>query len=137
LSSILLIDLLFFLAPQWVIKLFATAESTGASYEQILDQGVVLIRIMALFISFDALYFTVIGVLKGAGDMLFIMWSIGITTLVVMILPITIGVKFLGWGIYACWALLTLYVLSLCTITFLRYRQGKWKNIRVIEKIPA
>jgi len=137
LSYILLIDLLFFLAPQWVIKLFATAESTGASYEQILDQGVVIIRIMALFISFDALYFSFIGVLKGAGDTRFIMWSIGITTLVVMILPITIGVKFLGWGIYACWAILTLYVLSLCSITFLRYRQGKWKHIRVIEKIPA
>ena len=42
LSYILLIDLLFFLAPQWVIKLFATAEGTGASYEQILDQGVEL-----------------------------------------------------------------------------------------------
>jgi len=137
LSYILLIDLLFFLAPQWVIKLFATAESTGASYEQILDQGVVIIRIMALFISFDALYFSFIGVLKGAGDTRFIMWSIGITTLVVMVLPITIGVKFLGWGIYACWAILTLYVLSLCSITFLRYRQGKWKHIRVIEKIPA
>ena len=137
LSYILLIDLLFFLAPQWVIKLFATAESTGPFYEQILDQGVVIIRIMAFFISFDALYFSFIGVLKGAGDTRFIMWSIGITTLVVMILPITIGIIFLGWEIYACWILLTLYVLSLCTISFLRYRQGKWKNIRVIEKIPA
>ncbi|MDX2445673.1 MAG: MATE family efflux transporter [Desulfobacterales bacterium] len=136
LSYILLIDLLFFLAPQWVIKLFATAESTGASYEQILDQGVVIIRIMAIFISFDALYFIFIGVLKGAGDTRFIMWSIGITTLVVMVLPITIGARFLGWGIYACWILLTLYVLSLCLVSFLRYRQGKWKNIRVIEKIP-
>ncbi len=137
LSYILLIDLLFFLAPHWVIKLFATAEGTGASYEQILDQGVVLIRIMAIFISFDALYFIFTGVLKGAGDTRFIMWSIGITTLVVMILPITIGVRFLGWGIYACWILLTLYVLSLCIVSFLRYRQGKWKNIRVIEELPA
>jgi hypothetical protein len=24
----------------------------------------------------------------------------------------------------------------LCLVSFLRYRQGKWKNIRVIEKIP-
>jgi MATE family multidrug resistance protein len=92
---------------------------------------------MAFFISFDALYFSFIGVLKGAGDTRFIMWSIGITTMVVMILPITIGITFLGWEVYACWILLTLYVLSLCTISFLRYRQGKWKNIRVIEKIPA
>ena len=137
LSYILLIDLLFFLAPHWVIQLFATAESTGASYRQIMDQGIVLIRIMAIFISFDALYFIFIGVLKGAGDTRFIMWSIGIATLVVMILPIAIGVGFLGWGIYACWIILTLYVLSLCLVSFLRYRQGKWKTIRVIEKVPV
>jgi MATE family multidrug resistance protein len=137
LSYILLLDLLFFLAPHWVIKLFATAEGTGASYQQAMDQGIVLIRIMAIFISFDALYFIFTGVLKGAGDTRFIMWTIGIVTLVVMILPITISLGFLGWGIYACWIILTLYVISLCSVSFLRYRQGKWKTIRVIEEIPA
>ena len=137
LSYILLIDLLFFLAPHWVIQLFATPESTGASYRQTMDQGIILIRIMAIFISFDALYFIFIGVLKGAGDTRFIMWSIGIATLVVMILPLTIGIRFLEWGIHACWAILTLYVLSLCLVSFLRYRQGRWKTIRVIEKLPV
>ena len=137
LSYILLIDLLFFLAPHWVIQLFATPESTGASYRQTMDQGIILIRIMAIFISFDALYFIFIGVLKGAGDTRFIMWSIGIATLVVMILPITIGIRFLEWGIHACWAILTLYVLSLCLVSFFRYRQGRWKSIRVIEKAPV
>ena len=137
LSYILLLDLLFFLVPHWVIQLFATAESTGTSYGQTMEQGIVLIRIMAIFISFDALYFIFTGVLKGAGDTRFIMWSIGIATLVVMILPIAIGVGFLGWGIYACWIILTLYVLSLCLVSFLRYRQGKWKTNRVIEKVPV
>ena len=137
LSYILLLDLLFFLAPHWVIQIFATAESTGASYGQTMEQGIVLIRIMAIFISFDALYFIFTGVLKGAGDTRFIMWSIGIVTLVIMIFPITIGVRFLGWGIYACWIILTLYVISLCSASFFRYYQGKWKTTRVIEKIPA
>lgn len=137
LSYILLIDLLFFLAPHWVIQLFATPEGTGASYRQTMDQGIILIRIMAIFISFDALYFIFIGVLKGAGDTRFIMWSIGIATLVVMILPLTIGIRFLEWGIHACWAILTLYVLSLCLVSFLRYRQGRWKTLRVIEKVPV
>jgi MATE family, multidrug efflux pump len=136
LSYILLIDLLFFLAPQWVIQIFTSAEGGNASQEQIMDQGVIIIRIMAIFISFDALYFIFTGVLKGAGDTRFIMWSIGITSLVVMILPITIGVVYLGWGIYACWIILTLFVLSLCLVSFLRYRQGRWKTIRVIESPP-
>ena len=137
LSYILLLDLLFFLAPHWVIQIFATAESTGTSYGQTMEQGIVLIRIMAIFISFDALYFIFTGVLKGAGDTRFIMWSIGIVTLVIMIFPISIGVRFLGWGIYACWIILTMYVISLFSASFFRYYQGKWKTTRVIEKIPA
>jgi MATE family multidrug resistance protein len=137
LSYILLLDLLFFLAPHWVIQLFATAESTGTSYGQTMDQGIVLIRIMAIFISFDALYFIFTGVLKGAGDTRFIMWSIGIVTLAVMVFPIIIGVRYLGWGLYACWAILTLYVLSLCAASFFRYCQGKWKITRVIETLPS
>jgi len=137
LSYILLLDLLFFLVPHWVIQLFAKAESTGTSYGQTMDQGIVLIRIMAIFISFDALYFIFTGVLKGAGDTRFIMWSIGIVTLAVMVVPIIIGVRYLGWGLYACWAILTLYVLSLCAASFFRYCQGKWKITRVIETLPS
>jgi MATE family, multidrug efflux pump len=133
LSYILLLDVLFFLAPHWVMKLFATAEGGNGSYQEIMNQGIVIIRIMAIFISFDALYFTFIGVLKGAGDTRFIMWSIGIATLVVMIVPIFIAVEFLGWGVQACWVILTLYVLSLFSVTLFRYRQGKWKSIRVID----
>ena len=89
-------------------------------------------RIMTLFISFDAMYFTFVGVLKGAGDTRFIMWSIGIATLVVMIIPLTIIVEYTNWGLIACWINLTLYVISLFLIAGLRYRQGKWKKIRVI-----
>jgi MATE family multidrug resistance protein len=137
LSYILLLDLVFFFTPHWVIDLFAAAEGSDASYQQMMNQGTVIIRIMAIFISFDALYFIFTGVLKGAGDTRFIMWSIAIVTIVVMMLPITIGVGFLGWGIYACWIILTLYVISLCSVAFLRYYQGKWKTIRVIEKIPG
>jgi MATE family multidrug resistance protein len=87
---------------------------------------------MAIFISFDAMYFTFIGVLKGAGDTRFIMWSIGLATLLVMFLPLTLIVEFTDWGLFACWSTLTLYVISLFSVTLLRYRQGKWKKIRVI-----
>jgi Na+-driven multidrug efflux pump len=50
-----------------------------------------------------------------------------------MIIPIYIGVEILGWGIYACWITLTLYVLTLFSVSLLRYRQGKWKAIRLIR----
>ena len=131
LTYTLLLGLVFLLAPHWILGLFLAAESGAESYQQLLDQGIVVMRIMALFIPFDAMYFTFVGVLKGAGDTRFIMWSIGAATLVIMILPMTVIVEFTGWGLYACWINLTLYVISLFSVTLLRLRQGKWKNIRV------
>jgi MATE family multidrug resistance protein len=131
LTYTLLLDLVFLLAPHWMLGLFLHAESGAESYQQLLNQGIVVMRIMALFIPFDAMYFTFVGVLKGAGDTRFIMWSIGVATLVIMILPMTVIVEFTGWGLYACWINLTLYVISLFSVTLWRLRQGKWKNIRV------
>ncbi len=132
LAYTLLLDLLFLFSPHWILSIFIAAESDGPLYQQLLDQGIVVMRIMALFISFDAMYFTFIGVLKGAGDTRFIMWSVGVATFVVMILPLTIIVEHTDWGFVACWINLTLYVVSLFSVTFLRYRKGKWKEIRVI-----
>jgi MATE family multidrug resistance protein len=132
LTYTLLLDFLFLFGPHWVLPLFIAAESSGASYPQLLAQGIVVMRIMTLFISFDAMYFTFVGVLKGAGDTRFIMWSIGLATLVVMVLPLSFIVEYTNWGLIACWINLTLYVISLFLITLWRYRQGKWKKIRVI-----
>jgi MATE family multidrug resistance protein len=87
---------------------------------------------MAVFIAFDAMYLTFTGALKGAGDTRFIMWSNAVVSLIVIILPLTFIIKYKGGGLFTCWAILTLYVISLSLVSYLRYRQGKWKNIRVI-----
>jgi MATE family multidrug resistance protein len=132
LTYMVLLDILFFLAPHWILKLFIRNTGDSLSTQQLLAQGIVVMRIMAVFISFDAMYFTFIGVLKGAGDTRFIMWSIAVATLIVMILPMTFIVNYTDWGLFACWIVLTLFVISLSMVSFLRYRQGKWKKIRVI-----
>ena len=132
LTYTLLVGLLFFTAPQWILGVFIMESGSHTAYPQLFSQGVVVLRIMALFIAFDAMYFTFIGVLKGAGDTRFIMWSIGLATLVVMMLPLTIIVEFTGWGLFACWINLTLYVLTLFAVSLWRYRRGRWRAIRVI-----
>ena len=132
LTYTLLLGLLFFTIPQRILGIFIAEAGGNGAYPQLLAQGVVVLRIMALFIAFDAMYFTFIGVLKGAGDTRFIMWSIGLATLVVMVLPLTIIVAFTEWGLFACWINLTLYVLTLFAVSLWRYRQGRWKKIRVI-----
>ena len=122
----------FFIFPNRLLGLFGMGAVDTAARLQLLDQGVVVLRIMALFIAFDALYFTFIGTLKGAGDTRFIMGSIGLATLLVMVLPLTVIVAFTDGGLYACWINLTLYVLTLFALSLWRYRQGRWQGIRVI-----
>jgi MATE family multidrug resistance protein len=97
------------------------------------EVGINLLRFVAAYLFFDALYMVCIGVLKGAGDTRFIMWSIGLLSLVVMILPIYIGVEVFGGGIYYAWSCATLFVFFLFATSFWRYLQGKWKTVRVIE----
>jgi hypothetical protein len=42
-----------------------------------------------------------------------------------------------GMGALRCWINLTLYVMLLFAVTLWRYRQGKWKKIRIIEGLTA
>jgi MATE family multidrug resistance protein len=72
-------------------------------------------------------------VLKGAGDTRFIMCSIGVLSLVIMILPIYIGVEVFGAGLYYAWSCTISFVFCLFVVSFWRYFQGRWKHLRVIE----
>jgi MATE family multidrug resistance protein len=75
-----------------------------------------------------------IGVLKGAGDTRFIMWSITLVSLFALMLPMYVGIVYFNGGIYFAWTMLTLFVFLLFVMSFGRYLQGKWKTMRVIEK---
>ena len=61
------------------------------------------------------------------------MWTIAALSLGVMIVPIYVAVEIIGAGIYTAWILATFYVCALGIAFMLRYRQGKWKKMRVIE----
>jgi MATE family multidrug resistance protein len=102
-----------------------------------MDLGVVLMRFVAVFCFFDALNLIFSGAIKGAGDTRFIMWTIAALSLGVMIVPVYLAVEVLGAGIYTAWTLATVYISALGLAFMLRYRQGKWKGMRVIEARPV
>jgi MATE family multidrug resistance protein len=131
---IFFLALVFVFVPQMLLDLFRPDNLSAESYAAMRNTGVALLRLVVCYLFFDALYMICIGVLKGAGDTHFIMWSITITSLFVMILPIYIGIKHFGRGLYFAWICLTLFVFFLFILSFGRYLQGKWKHMRVIEK---
>lgn len=131
------IALIFVFLPDHLLDLFTAADKGTAQYTAISEKGVILLRIVALYAFFDAFYMIYTGLLKGAGDTEFIMWGMGIVTFVVMIFPIYIGVIYFGKGLYFSWGCATAFILSLGILSIWRYRQGKWKTMRVIEPVAS
>jgi MATE family multidrug resistance protein len=101
-----------------------------------MEVGVVLMRFVAVFCFFDALNLVFSGAIKGAGDTRFIMWTIAALSLGVMIGPVYWAAEVAGAGLYTLWTLATLYICALGIAFMLRYRQGRWKKMRVIEEQP-
>ncbi len=133
LCYIFLLLFVFLLLPQPLLELFRPKQMTPEDYNAIREAGIILLRFVSAYIFLDALYMVCIGVLKGAGDTRFIMWSIGLLSLVAMIVPIYIGVVVYGAGLYYAWSCATFFVFCLFASSFWRYRQGRWKKVRVIE----
>jgi MATE family multidrug resistance protein len=129
-----LLALLFVLAPQWVLSLFTMEMAQGAQKSLVVAEGSVLLKIVVFYMFFDARYMVYVGTLKGAGDTRFIMWSVGMLSLAVMILPLYVGIIHLGAGLYFAWSCVTFFVLCLYGVCFYRYRSGKWQTIRLIKR---
>lgn len=128
-----IIDFLFLFAPGLVLSVFIPA-GQAADYAIVMETGIVLLRIVAAYIFMDALYMILSGVLKGAGDTYFIMWSIGCVSLFVMILPVYIGIEIFQQGIHYAWMCVLMFITSLFIVTSARYKQGKWKKMLVVER---
>jgi MATE family multidrug resistance protein len=130
----LVMDLVFIFAPGAVLTLFIPSGQAAGDYAAVMDTGIILLRIVAVYICMDALYMTFSGALKGAGDTKFIMCSIGLVSLFVMILPIYIGLKFFQLGIFYAWICVLLFIASLFMVSSVRYGQGKWQKMLVVEE---
>ena len=127
------LDLVFIFAPQWLLSIFMASEMATPEGQKIMRLGVVLLRIVAVYVCVDALYMVYSGVLKGAGDTRYLMIVIGTLSLVCMILPVSIGVLWFNTGLFFAWGCVVFFIVALFLMSWWRYRGGKWQSMRVIE----
>ena len=132
-AYMLCVAAIFIFLPKPLLCLFQSNRYSDVQFAQILHLGATLMRFVALFCFFDAMNLVFSGALKGAGDTRFIMWTIGALSIGVMIVPVYVAVEIMGAGLYTVWILATLYGASLGTAFLLRYGNGKWKQMRIIE----
>jgi MATE family multidrug resistance protein len=135
-AYMMLVAAIFVFTPEPLLHLFKADHHNPSQYSEIMDLGVILLRFVAVFCIFDALNLVFSGAMKGAGDTQFIMWTIAALSLGVMIAPVYIAVEIIGAGLYTAWTLATLYICGLGVAFMLRYRQGRWMKMRVIETQP-
>ena len=131
---ITMIVILYLMFPDELMKIFIPGGDISHDYEKVLSTGRNLLKIITVYVAFDALYMILSGALKGAGDTRFVMLSAGVLTILIMVAPIYSGIEFFGMGIYFSWTMVAFFVSSLFSITLLRYKSGKWKTMRVLEK---
>ncbi|HPA71522.1 MAG TPA: MATE family efflux transporter [Spirochaetota bacterium] len=125
---------LYLFAPGLFIAPFASG-ARDASFGAIAALTAVLLRYVAIYSLFDTCNIIFASAIKGAGDTRFVMVMIVTLSLGVLVVPTWIAVGIFNLGIHACWSIASLYVCLLGVAFYLRFRGGKWKEMRVIEEV--
>jgi MATE family multidrug resistance protein len=131
-SWMLAAAVLFVTAPVFLFNLFKGSPQTMAvSFDEILAQGIIILRYVALYCTMDAFNIILLGALQSAGDT---RWTLNVS--------IAANILFLGmliisdrfqWGMHAQWTIATVFVILLAMVWIWRFASGRWQNIKVIE----
>jgi MATE family multidrug resistance protein len=121
----------YVLMPQALAELFH-AEGAPEQWAEIRDRVPILLRFVALYCLFDNLGVVFSYALRGAGDTRFVTWAALVLSWPILILPAWAS-WYYGWGLYCAWTFASLYIAILSLTFWFRFRQGKWRTMRVIE----
>ncbi len=129
-----IVDLFFIFCPETALAPFIAGQQDPAVSAQVLASGIDILRIISVYLFFDALYMVFSGALKGAGDTRFLMLTVGLASLVCLILPVGLGIAYFQMGIHTAWLCILIFVFTLFLLSAGRYRMGKWQKMLVIEE---
>jgi MATE family multidrug resistance protein len=121
----------FVLFPKAYFELFRS-EDAGFSADELLGLGRPMLLLMTVWGLLDTVSIVLSGALKGAGDTRFVMVYMILGSWLVLV-PGSFLMLRLGFGILGLWVWLAVYVCVLAVGFWWRWRQGRWKDIRVIE----
>jgi MATE family multidrug resistance protein len=108
----------------------------GPEFDAARDLARQLLRFVAFYCVFDAVYMMFTAVLKGAGDTRFVMLASLLMGVGIMVVPPLIAVEWFDAGVLVVWVFICAYLAVGATAFYLRFRGGKWKSMRVIEAAP-
>jgi MATE family multidrug resistance protein len=125
----------YVLLPRTLVSLFAS-EAGGDAFEQVAAIVPTLLVFVACYSLADSANVTFSFALRGAGDTRFVTMVTFLLAWPLMVVP-TYWVVATGHSLYWAWAFATVYIIAMSICFFLRFRTGKWKQMRVIEPSPV
>ena len=127
---------LYIIIPDWFLTLH-TAFATDTEFPAVRETTVLLLRFVALYCFFDAAQIVLVGALRGAGDTRFVLTNATIISFASILtgryLEAQFAWKETGYGLYGWWWVMTGWLFALGITYLIRFEQGKWKSMRVIE----
>lgn len=131
-----MISLVYLFAPDVFLCWFFMGENTPARSMEVHDTAVTLLRFVAAYNLLDATLMVFVSAIKGAGDTRFVLY---VSLVMASLLGGLSWLAVMHWdfGVYQCWGLITAWIWSLGVIFLLRFLQGKWRSMRVIEEPSA
>lgn len=130
------ISLLYAFVPDlFLLGFFLNGQATSAEQLAVRQLTATLLLFVAAYNLLDATQMIYVGALKGAGDTQFLLRvSLVLATLLGSFSYLSVEVWQLD--VYGCWTLIVFWCSIAAVTYFVRFRQGKWRQMRVIEAVP-
>lgn len=124
---------LFVTVPEWLLGVFKPENMSAEWFAVVQNKGTVLLRFVAGYSLLSSMALIYFGAVRGAGDTLYVMWTMVITAIALLAVPLYLALEFLNPGLNALWGIFTFYVVVLSAVAYRRFHYGPWKSMRVIE----
>ena len=134
---VLLMMAIYLGLPEILFSLFRPKDMSLGDFNTVIAMGRPVMSFIAVYSLFDMFAIIYSSAIKGAGDTRFVTRAVLLCSTTLLVIPVYLAVDVFGAGLYAAWSFATVYVIALGCTFFLRFRQGRWKSMRVIEHNPV
>ena len=132
LSSVIagVFSILFLTCPSFFVDLY-TARNPE-QYVEVRPIAINILRIVGVYLLFDAYNLITASALRGAGDAKFIM-NTTLCVVAIILTALYVGVFRCGLGVYWCWSLQVAFLVMSVAVFATRFKMGKWRDKALVE----
>ncbi len=126
--------IIFTVFPETLFSIFAPENQTNINFSDVIKYGKIILLCAAFYNICDATYFIFNAGLRAAGDTSFAMWTVIIISWVIHLPIMVYLILYLKVELSIVWYCAVLYLGSIATIIYLRFKSGKWKEIEMVKE---